>query len=138
ARPLRRLQQEMQMLLYTHPLNDAREARGRPGINSFWLSGTGRLPEGWHGDPPERPETLDALSAPYLRGDGHDWIEAWKALDAQLATQLLPAVQRGDDVTLTLCGERACQSWHNRGTGLLTRWTRLLRPVRPAAVLEQL
>ena len=138
ARPLRRLQQEMQMLLYTHPLNDAREARGRPGINSFWLSGTGRLPDDWRGDPPAPPETLDTLSAAYLRGDGHDWIEAWKALDAQLAADLLPAVRRGDAITLTLCGERACQRWHSGGTGLLARLARRLRPVRPAAVLEKL
>src|SRR5690606_19335873 len=44
ARPLRRLQQEMQMLLYTAPLNDERQARGLLPINSFWVSGTGRLP----------------------------------------------------------------------------------------------
>jgi hypothetical protein len=42
AKPLRRLQNEMQMLLYTHPVNDARQARGVPAINSFWISGTGR------------------------------------------------------------------------------------------------
>jgi hypothetical protein len=30
------------MLLYTHPLNDAREAQGLLPVNSFWLSGCGR------------------------------------------------------------------------------------------------
>jgi hypothetical protein len=43
ARPLRRLQNEMQMLLYTQRVNDDRAARGVPPINSFWLSGTGAL-----------------------------------------------------------------------------------------------
>jgi hypothetical protein len=43
ARPLRRLQNEMQMLLYTERVNDDRAARGVPPINSFWLSGTGAL-----------------------------------------------------------------------------------------------
>ena len=42
AKPLRRLQNEMQMLLYTHPVNDQRQARGLPVVNSFWISGTGR------------------------------------------------------------------------------------------------
>jgi len=42
AKPLRRLQNEMQMLLYTHPVNARRQARGLPVINSFWISGTGR------------------------------------------------------------------------------------------------
>ena len=40
-RLIRRLQSEMQMLLYPHPINDAREARGELPINSFWLSGCG-------------------------------------------------------------------------------------------------
>jgi hypothetical protein len=35
ARLVRRLQNEMQMLLYTHPVNDARVARGAPMVNSF-------------------------------------------------------------------------------------------------------
>ena len=38
-----RLQNEMQMLLYTHPLNDARSAARRLPVNSFWLSGSGAL-----------------------------------------------------------------------------------------------
>jgi hypothetical protein len=41
SRLLRRLQNEVQMLLYTHPLNAEREARGQPPVNSFWLSGCG-------------------------------------------------------------------------------------------------
>jgi hypothetical protein len=44
ARPLRRLHNEMQMLLYTHPVNDRRAARGLTPVNAFWLSGTGSLP----------------------------------------------------------------------------------------------
>ena len=41
GRLLRRLQSEAQMLLYTHPINAAREQRGELAVNSFWLSGTG-------------------------------------------------------------------------------------------------
>lgn len=33
---------EMQMILYAHPLNQAREARGEPLVNSLWLWGGGR------------------------------------------------------------------------------------------------
>ncbi|MDN0073491.1 hypothetical protein QU481_01075 [Crenobacter sp. SG2303] len=32
---------ELQMLLYTHPANDEREARGEPAVNSVWLWGNG-------------------------------------------------------------------------------------------------
>ncbi|MDP3708855.1 MAG: hypothetical protein Q8R56_12355, partial [Polaromonas sp.] len=41
---LTRLQNEMQMLLYTHPLNDKRAARRQLPVNSIWISGTGALP----------------------------------------------------------------------------------------------
>jgi hypothetical protein len=35
---------EIQMALYGHPVNTAREARGDPVINSLWLWGAGKLP----------------------------------------------------------------------------------------------
>ena len=39
-----RILTEIQMLLHAHPLNDAREARGRLPVNSVWLWGGGTLP----------------------------------------------------------------------------------------------
>ncbi|HET7921878.1 MAG TPA: hypothetical protein VFM15_03905 [Gammaproteobacteria bacterium] len=45
AQGLRQIMNEMQMLLHGHPVNLAREATGRPPINSLWLWGGGRLPE---------------------------------------------------------------------------------------------
>ena len=48
---LRRLQNEMQMLLYTHAVNDERAARGQQPVNSFWIHGSGTCigpaPIGW-------------------------------------------------------------------------------------------
>lgn len=44
AAPWHALMNEMQMLLYTHPVNREREAKGSPAINSVWLWGSGRLP----------------------------------------------------------------------------------------------
>lgn len=35
---------EAQMLLHSHPVNEAREARGEPAVNSLWLWGAGRAP----------------------------------------------------------------------------------------------
>ncbi len=43
---LRQLMNEVQMLFHEQPVNLARESAGRPGINSLWLWGGGRLPEG--------------------------------------------------------------------------------------------
>ena len=39
-----RLVNEAQMLLHSHPVNEAREARGEPAVNSIWLWGAGRAP----------------------------------------------------------------------------------------------
>jgi hypothetical protein len=39
-----RLLNEAQMLLHAHPVNQAREERGEPPVNSLWLWGAGRAP----------------------------------------------------------------------------------------------
>ncbi len=39
-----RIFNEVQMLLHDHPVNDAREQRGAPAINSLWFSAGGTLP----------------------------------------------------------------------------------------------
>jgi hypothetical protein len=39
-----KLLNEIQMLLHAHPVNQAREARGEPAVNSLWLWGVGRAP----------------------------------------------------------------------------------------------
>lgn len=44
AQRWRRLLNEMQMLLFEHEVNQAREARGEPVVNSLWIHGGGTLP----------------------------------------------------------------------------------------------
>ena len=41
---LHALLNEAQMMLHAHPVNEAREARGEPAVNSLWLWGGGRAP----------------------------------------------------------------------------------------------
>lgn len=43
AKPWRRLINELQMALHGHPANAAREAAGKPAINTLWLWGPGAL-----------------------------------------------------------------------------------------------
>lgn len=107
ARRIRRLQSELQLLLYTHPLNDAREAQGRLPVNSFWLSGCGVAPAA--SAPP--PEVDERLRGPALAEDWAAWASAWETLDAGPLAALLAAAQRGHAVRLTLCGERAAASF---------------------------
>ena len=44
ANKMRALQNQLQMLLHEHPINQAREAAGLPICNSLWLYGGGKLP----------------------------------------------------------------------------------------------
>jgi hypothetical protein len=103
AQRVRRLQNEVQMLLYTHPINDEREARGALSVNSFWLSGCGRR------QAVSQPADLridDRLRNPALAADWPAWVEAWHALDAGPLRTALDAVQADVPLRLTFCGER--------------------------------
>jgi hypothetical protein len=94
ARLVRRLQNEVQMLLHTHPINAEREAHGVLPVNSFWLSGCGiAQPEAAHD-----ARLDDRLSAPALDEDWPAWSAAWATLDAELVS--------GAPERITLCGER--------------------------------
>ena len=43
--PLNRWLNEVQMFLHGHPVNERRQAEGKPAVNSLWLWGGGPLPE---------------------------------------------------------------------------------------------
>jgi len=106
---MRRLQSEVQMLLYPHPINEQREARGELALNSFWLGGCGRFQSADEA----AVQVDDTLRAPLLAQDWAAWAEAWQALDGGAIKALLDAAQRGESVTLTLCGERSAQRFEN-------------------------
>lgn len=138
AAKLLRLQSEMQMLLYHHPVNDARAARGAVPVNSFWLSGTGALPQ-----PPQpvvdpAPLVVNSLREAALNEDWGAWAQAWSQLDATECAALLKALAQGDSVQLTLCGERHAQTFGPSQVGRLTQLKHLLSCPPAATVLEQL
>jgi hypothetical protein len=122
AQLLKRLQSEAQMLFYTHPVHDARTARGLLPVNGFWVHGAGALDASPAlREPPTMPEGLRQAA---LRADWAGWQAAWQALDAGEIAELLAAVQRGDSVTLTLCGERHARTWTTQPVSALARLTR--------------
>lgn len=135
---LRRLQQEMQMLLYTHPLNDERGTRGLLPVNSFWASGAGALPANCAAAPPAGLHIDDSLREAALRGDWPAWAEAWRQLDAGEGARLLAALGEGRPVALTLCGERGARTWAPGPGALWRRAAHLLRPQPVARWLEPL
>jgi hypothetical protein len=138
ARPIRRLQQEMQMLLYTHPVNDERARRGLAPVNSFWVSGTGALPASpVHGPAPGLWTTHD-LRETALREDWNAWASAWQRVDSEECEQLLESLNRGEAVSLTLCGQRQARTWTGRGTGFFPKLAAAFRGKQVAAVLDTL
>lgn len=120
ARLMRRLQNEVQMLLHTHAINEAREAAGLVAVNSFWLSGCGVA----------RAETAndamldERLTPPALAEDWPAWTTAWAALDASLGART--------PTRLTLCGERTALSVVPGAPSLWQRVARPFRSTRPA------
>jgi len=137
ARPIRRLQNEMQMLLYTHGVNDARTARGALPVNSFWLSGTGVLAA--PPVPSEAAPEIDArLRTAALHDDAAAWTAAWQTLDADLLAPLLADAAAGAAVQLTLCGERSARRYALQRLGLAERARRMLARPDLAATLEAL
>ena len=110
AKSLRRLQQEMQMLLYTHALTDARSERGELAVNSFWVSGTGAMTAAMLVRPASKEITqINTLRNAAMNGDWAAWREAWTKLDANELVAMLEELSRKKSVTLTLCGERNTQ-----------------------------
>jgi len=147
ARTIRRLQQEMQMLLYTHEINEARSRGGQLPVNSFWVSGTGVLPQTPTAPLAAKPPGLRITH--YLRdaallGDWQGWSSAWQQVDTQECGALLQSLDNGADVALTLCGERTAKTFRSQGKGWLGKLAATLptppgiRKKRLAAVLDTL
>ena len=120
-----RLQNEMQMLLYTHPANAGR----RVPVNSFWLHGTGALPTSAALAPHVPPLTdvtqgrewqtaCDALRRAHRLADPVAWVHAWQRLDA-LCLHI-------DADEWVLCGTHAIHT-HRRSAALGSAWQGLKR-----------
>jgi len=125
SRILRRWQNEAQMLMHGHALNEEREARGEHAINSVWIGDIGRS-NGQKAD-----VTVDArLTAPLLNGDLAAWAEAWQRLDAGPLAQPL--------TSLTLCGERFARRFTAQPLGLIEKLKRRFQTPDVAAIMEAL
>lgn len=119
----RRCINEIQMMWFGHPVNGAREAEGKPSINTLWLSGNGasRTPMPHYraidsGLPllaalPVEPdatrtlETFDGFIDPARRDDWSTWREQLGALDAKIGDVLRRQADGSvGAVTLVFCG----------------------------------
>jgi hypothetical protein len=80
-------------------------------VNSFWLSGTGALPPAFKPAAGEAPRVADSLREAALNEDWSAWARSWEQLDATECAALVQTLAQGQSVQLTLCGERATQTF---------------------------
>jgi hypothetical protein len=127
AQGLRRLQNEMQMLLYTHALNDARSARGLAPVSGFWISGTG-APR------PAQGQLLDLLARSAAQDDPQAWCAAWQSLDAGPLAHALARQTRSPEepLCISLCGTAQGRSY-TLGAPSAWQWLAQLWPARRVA-----
>jgi hypothetical protein len=125
AQLLRRLQNEMQMLLYTHPVNEGRALT----INSFWVHGTGALPAAATTRP--EPAVVETLRCSALQQDFMGWFEAWQHVDAHIIAPMRAHVAAGKPQRLVLCGEHEFQVYDSATPSL---WQRVRQHIAPTAL----
>ena len=134
TRLIRRLQSELQLLLYPHAINAEREERGELTLNSFWLSGCGRF----QACDDSLVQLDDSLREALLADDWVAWAEAWRELDAGSVARLRDAAEQGQPVSLTLCGERSAQRFDAVPRSLWQRLGAHWKTSPPHTVLEAL
>jgi hypothetical protein len=120
AAVLRRLQNEMQMLLYTHPANETRQQQRLLPINSFWVTGAGVLETKTPAAADVQVETR--LYAAALGRDAAAHARAWQDVDTDVCADLLARLRAGEDVRLTLCSDKVAQTFAPAKTGVWGRF----------------
>lgn len=137
ARPWRQLLTEVQMVWQQHAVNEARELRDLPPVNTLWLHGCGALPQGWCSslvptvpadDAPagdfaallhglraracaQATDTLQILDVPAIlqAAEKHEQ-DPLAALDARLEQTVQTGLHTAGEVTLVMAGARSWAS----------------------------
>ena len=136
SRQIKLLQNEMQMLLYTHPVNDERATVGQRSVNSFWVSGSGALLQAATHD--SHATVCETLMQSSFTNDWAAYAQAWAHLDASDISQLLAQQNSGKTVRLSLCGESSAMTFETAQHGMLTKIKNALSPQLPINLLKQL
>ena len=136
SKAIKLLQNEMQMLLYTHPVNDERAAKGQRTVNSFWVSGSGTLTETAIANP--HVSTTRCLAPAAFANDWAAYTAAWAPLDATNITQLLAQQKSGNTVRISLCGESNSVTFESVKQGIFSKIKSMFTPLSITYLLKQL
>lgn len=134
--PITRLQNEMQMLFYEHPITDARMKQRQLYPNAIWFTGAGVLDQAV---PPSAELRIESRlgRSPWLAEPAAHW-EAWRAVDAGSVADLAAQAASGAPVRLTLCGERRAITFAPCQGGFMARLAHRFRSSDPSAMLATL
>ncbi len=139
SKAIKLLQNEMQMLLYMHPVNDNRAGQGLRSVNSFWVSGTGAISESFDSETASAQVSLNRDLAPAaFAGDWAAYTQAWAQLDATAIAQLLIQQSSGKAVRIILCGESNAMTFETVQHGFLNKIKSVFSSQRPIDMLKQL
>ena len=136
SKQIKLLQNEMQMLLYTHPVNDERAAKGQRSVNSFWVSGSGALTGAAIANP--RVNVNKSLAPSAFANDWAAYTAAWTQLDATHIAQLLAQQNSGETVRISLCGESNSVTFESVPRTLFSRLKGAFTPLSVVYLLKQL
>jgi hypothetical protein len=136
SRQIKLLQNEMQMLLYTHAVNEERAAKGQRSVNSFWVSGSGVLTETAAANP--HINITRSLAASAFANDWAAYAAAWTKLNATDIEPLLAQQNSGKTVRLSLCGESNAMTFGSTQHDIFTKIKSALSPQPLINVLKQL
>ena len=136
SKAIKLLQNEMQMLLYTHPVNDGRTAKGQRPVNSFWVSGSGALKTAAGIRP--QIKTTTHLTQAALANNWASYAHAWTELDETDIAQLVAQQKNGVALRLSLCGESKAMTFETAPQGAFAKIMGVLSPSPLINVLKQL
>ena len=134
AKTLQRLQSEMQMLLYQHPVNDERSLKGRWTVNSFWMH---RDLDQLYPQSGNVSVALDLREAAQL-SDPALWQKSWQQIDNTLALSLCQALELSQSVSLTLCSENSWRHYSLQPDSWRQKLQRVFKPVSLSQELRAL
>ena len=135
ALKLSRLQAEVQMLLYTHPISEARIARGLPTVNSFWVDGAGTL----DAMPVSSGTVRLDLCLAEAAHDAHAYLKTWQSLILSAEELAAKALANQETLHLIFCGERTAVTLQPKNSSFKQQFLSIFSPLlrhRPATNLR--
>jgi len=143
ARQLHRLHSEVQMLLYNHEFNAARQAARLQPINAFWLHGAGQLSaaqlqQARSQQAQSTIQVVDTLRQSALRQDWQAWQQAWQHADAGPLAALRTHIANGGQGSLSLCGELHARSFQTAPRSISAKLKSIFSPQRFADLHQAL